>query len=105
CWPRAARSCSTTATGLFPTSARTRQRPGTPRGRNSALLRSRTANELSACQPAGPLQPLLRDVAMSAFDLARADRQSFGQGLAVVQVVGASAEIAMAGSHGRMLVV
>src|SRR5271165_4884189 len=30
CWPRAERSCSTTATGVFPTSARTRQRPGTP---------------------------------------------------------------------------
>ena len=54
---------------------------------------------------AGPLQALLGDVAMSAFDLAGADRQSFGQGLAIVQLVGASAEIAMAGSHGRVLVV
>jgi len=51
------------------------------------------------------LQALLRDVAMSAFDLARADWQPVGQSLAVVQVVGASAEIAVAGSHGRMLVV
>ena len=37
--------------------------------------------------------------------LARPDRQSFSQGLAIVQLVGASAEIAMAGSHRRMLVV
>ena len=48
---------------------------------------------------------LLGDVAMSVFDLAGADRQSFGQGLAIVQLVGASAKIAMAGSHGRVLVV
>ena len=37
--------------------------------------------------------------------LARPDRQSFSQGPAIVQLVGASAEIAMAGSHRRMLVV
>src|SRR5271157_3445162 len=60
---------------------------------------------LDAPPGAGPLQALLGDVAMSAFDLARADRQPVGQSLAVVQVVGASAEIAVAGSHGRMLVV
>ena len=54
---------------------------------------------------AGPLQALLGDVAMGAFDLTRADWQLVGQSLAVVQVVGASAEIAMAGSHRRMLVV
>ena len=60
---------------------------------------------LDAPPGAGPLEALLGDVAMSAFDLARADRQSFGQGLAIVQLVGASAEIAMAGSHGRMLVI
>ena len=60
---------------------------------------------LDAPPGAGPLEALLRNVAMSAFDLARADWQPVGQSLAVVQVVGASAEIAMAGSHGRMLVV
>ena len=60
---------------------------------------------LDAPPGAGPLQALLGDVAMGAFDLAGADRQSFGQGLAIVQVVGASAEIAMAGSHGRVLVI
>ena len=54
---------------------------------------------------AGPFEALLRDVAMSAFDLARADRQAPDQGLAIVQLVGASAEIAMACSHGRLLVV
>ena len=48
---------------------------------------------------------MLGDVTMGAFDLAGADRQSFGQGLAIVQRVGASAKIAMAGSHGRVLVV
>jgi len=46
---------------------------------------------LDAPPGAGPLQALLGDVAMSAFDLARADRQSFGQGLAIVQLVGARA--------------
>ena len=60
---------------------------------------------LDAPPGAGPLEALLGDIAMSAFDLARPDRQSFRQGLAIVQLVGASAEIAMAGSHGRMLVV
>ena len=60
---------------------------------------------LDAPPGAGPLEALLRDVAMSAFDLARADRQSFSQGLAIVQLVGASAEIAMAGSHRRMFVI
>ena len=60
---------------------------------------------LDAPPSAGPLQALLGDVAMGAFDLAGADRQSFGQGLAIVQLAGASAEIAMAGSHGRMLVI
>ncbi len=61
---------------------------------------------LDAPPGAGPLQALLGDVAMSAFDLAGADwQQPFGQGLAIVQLVGASAEITMAGSHGRMLVV
>ena len=54
---------------------------------------------------ARPLEALLGDVAMSAFDLARADGQSFGQGLAIVQLAGAGAEVAMAGSHGRALVV
>ncbi len=54
---------------------------------------------------AGPLEALLGDVAMSAFDLARADGQFFGQGLAIVQLAGAGAEVAMAGSHGRALVV
>src|SRR5208283_1162490 len=60
---------------------------------------------LDAPPGAGPLQALLRDVAMSAFDLARADRQAVGQSLAVVQLVGAGAEIAMASSHGRVLVI
>ena len=60
---------------------------------------------LDAPPGAGPLQALLGDVTMGAFDLAGADRQSFGQGLAIVQRVGASAKIAMAGSHGRVLVV
>ena len=60
---------------------------------------------LDAPPGAWPLQALLGDVAMSAFDLAGADRQSFGQGLAIVQLVGASAKIAMAGSHGCVLVV
>ena len=46
---------------------------------------------LDAPPGAGPLQALLGDVAMGAFDLAGADRQSFGQGLAIVQLVGASA--------------
>ena len=54
---------------------------------------------------ARPLEALLGDVAMSALDLARADGQSFGQGLAIVQLAGAGAEVAMAGSHGRALVV
>ncbi len=60
---------------------------------------------LDAPPGAGPLEALLGNVAMSAFDLARADWRPVGQSLAVVQVVGASAEIAVAGSHGRMLVV
>ena len=60
---------------------------------------------LDAPPGAGPLQALLGDVAMGAFDLAGADRQSVGQGLAIVQLVGASAEITMAGSHRRVLVV
>ena len=64
----------------------------------------------SACSPeaqpgAGPLEALLGDVAMGAFDLARADRQPFGQGLAIVQLASARAEVAMAGSHGRVLVI
>ena len=37
------------------------------------------------------------------FDLAGADRQSFGQGVATVRLAGASAEITMAGSNGRAL--
>src|SRR5574340_1731999 len=60
---------------------------------------------LDAPPGAGPLQPLLGDVAVGAFDLTGADRQSFGQGLAIVQLAGARAELAMAGSHGRVLVV
>ena len=52
-----------------------------------------------------PLEALLGDVAMSAFDFARADRQSFGQGLAIVQLADAGAEVAMAGSHRRALVI
>ena len=46
---------------------------------------------LDAPPGAGPLQALLGDVAMGAFDLAGTDRQSFGQSLAMVQLVGASA--------------
>ena len=41
---------------------------------------------LDAPPGAGPLEALLGDVAVSAFDLARADWQSFGQGPATVQL-------------------
>jgi len=40
---------------------------------------------LDAPPGAGPLEALLCDVAMGAFDLARTDRQSFGESLAIVQ--------------------
>ena len=60
---------------------------------------------LDAPPGAGPLEALLGDIAMSAFDLARADGQSFGQGLTIVHLVGAGAEVAMAYSHGRVLVI
>ena len=63
----------------------------------------------SACSThhhgARPLEALLGDVAMSAFDFARSDGQSFGQGLSIVQLGVAGAEIAMAGSHGGVLVI
>ena len=63
----------------------------------------------SACstrhQAPGRLSRCCATVRLRAFDLARADRQSFGQGVAIVQLVGACAEIAMAGSHRRMLVI
>src|SRR5208337_4181019 len=60
---------------------------------------------LDAPPGARPLEALLGDIAMSAFDLARADGQSFGQSLTIVQLVGAGAEVAMAYSHGRVLVI
>ena len=52
---------------------------------------------LDAPPGAGPLQALLGDVAVGAFDLAGADWQSLGQGPGIVQLVSASAEVAMAG--------
>src|SRR5574340_470870 len=48
---------------------------------------------------------MLSYVAWGALDLPGADLQSFCQGLAIVQLAGARAEVAMAGSHGRVLVV
>jgi len=45
---------------------------------------------------AGELQALLRDIAMHAFDFSGADRQPLGEGLAIVQLVFAGAEITMA---------
>src|SRR5208282_6075712 len=51
------------------------------------------------------LQTLLRDIAMRAFDLARSDRQSVSQGLAIVQLLPATAQIAMASTHGGLFVV
>ena len=55
---------------------------------------------LDARRLAGPLQASLGDEAVGAFDLAGADRQSFGQGLEIVRLVSASAEVAMAGCMG-----
>ena len=60
---------------------------------------------LDAPPRARPFEALLGDVAMGALDFARADGQAFGQSLAIVQLIGASAQIAMAGPHRRMLVV
>src|SRR5277367_5678031 len=42
---------------------------------------------------------------MRAFDLAGADRQIVGQGVTIVQVVPATAQIAMASTHRRLIVV
>src|ERR1700746_3074586 len=54
---------------------------------------------------AWPFQALLRNVAMRTFDLTRADRQSVGQGVMIVQVVSPTAQIAMASAHRRLIVV
>src|SRR5271169_4396206 len=42
---------------------------------------------------------------MRAFDLAGADRQIVGQGVTIVQVVPATAQMAMASTHRRLIVV
>jgi hypothetical protein len=51
---------------------------------------------LDAPPGSGEFQAFLRDIAMRAFDFAGADREPFGQGLAVFQLVFAAAEITMA---------
>ena len=53
---------------------------------------------------AGKLQALLRDITMRAFDFSGADRKSFGEGLAIVQLASAGAEIAMADADRSLLV-
>src|SRR5208337_589821 len=60
---------------------------------------------LDAPPGAGPLETLLGDVAMRAFDFARSDRQSLGQRLSIVQLVLAAAQITMASAHRRLFVV
>ena len=60
---------------------------------------------LDAPPGAGPLETLLGDVAMRAFDFARSDRQSLGQRLSIVQLVLAAAQITMASAHRRVFVV
>ena len=42
---------------------------------------------------------------MRAFDLSGADRQISGQGFAVVQLISATDQIAMASPHGSLVVV
>jgi hypothetical protein len=51
------------------------------------------------------LEALLRNIAMGAFDLSGANRQVIGQSLAIVQLVAASAQIAMASPHRSLVVV
>jgi hypothetical protein len=51
------------------------------------------------------LEALLSNVAMGAFYLSRVNRQVIGQSLAIVQLVAASAQIAMASPHGSLVVV
>jgi len=53
----------------------------------------------------GPLQALLRDIAMRAFDLTGADRQILGQGVPIVQLIAAIAQIAMTSPHRRLFFV
>src|SRR5271163_2420209 len=53
----------------------------------------------------GPLQALLGDIAMRAFDLSGADRQVLGQGVPVVQLIAAIAQIAMASPYRRLFFV
>ena len=60
---------------------------------------------LDAPPGAGPLETLLGDVAMRAFDFAQSDRQSLGQRLSIVQLVLAAAQITMASAHRRLFVV
>ena len=42
---------------------------------------------------------------MRAFDLSGADRQIIGQGFAIVQLISATYQIAMASAHGSLVVV
>ena len=42
---------------------------------------------------------------MRAFDLSGADRQIIGQGFAIVQLISATYQIAMASPHGSLVVV
>ena len=51
----------------------------------------------------GPLQALLGDIAMRAFDLSGADRQILGQAVPIVQLIAAIAQIAMASPHRRFV--
>ena len=50
------------------------------------------------------LEALLRNIAMGAFNLSEANRQVIGQCLAIVQLVAATAQIAMASPHGSEVV-
>src|SRR5271166_1276022 len=59
---------------------------------------------LDAPPGSGELQAFLSDVTMRAFDFAGADRKPFGQGLAVFQLVCATAQIAMACPHRGLVV-
>ena len=49
-------------------------------------------------------QTLLRDIAVRAFDFPRADRKSFGEGLAIIQLVFTGAEISMADADRGLIV-
>ena len=68
----------------------------------------RGASMCSACstrhQAPGTLRRFSRDVTVCAFDFAGADRKSFGQRLAIFQLVCTNTDIAMECPHWRLVV-